>query len=130
MPFPVAGPQSRQKKNPNPPRQDPQTLKAETITQCTMPGERLAERETRVEEGDRPACQTRRAERADEDRCWSFWLFKMSMTVGKRVECSDQGGKPEPGHRYAVVMRDKIHVSSEHCSHCIHAALIVQVVGS
>lgn len=30
-------------------------------------------------------------------------LFKMSMTVGKGVECSHQGGSPEPGHRYAVV---------------------------
>lgn len=30
-------------------------------------------------------------------------LFKMSMTVGKRAECSYQGGSPEPGHRYAVV---------------------------
>lgn len=30
-------------------------------------------------------------------------LFKMSMTVGKRAECSHQGGSPEPGHRYAVV---------------------------
>lgn len=29
-------------------------------------------------------------------------LFKMSMTVGKRVECSHQNGSPEPGHRYAV----------------------------
>lgn len=30
-------------------------------------------------------------------------LFKMSMTVGKRAECSHQAGSPEPGHRYAVV---------------------------
>lgn len=33
----------------------------------------------------------------------SLLLFKMSMTVGKRVECSHQGGSPEPGHRYAVI---------------------------
>lgn len=66
--VPSGRPIRKADKEPKPSQARPNTLKAETITQYTMPGERLAERESRVAEEDRSAYQTRRTEWAEEER--------------------------------------------------------------